>query len=502
MFVRTAAECKVVLALRAALWLLGSTPMAGTVQLPEHDPRNFRSTMFANLDTWHQDFNASSPHMANKLPATSRFLPGISHASSSDPSSTNAAPHDLSITAGLSFTRFPHFAHKNLQHRVPHTGGTLALERLATQDAFGQVAPWAAMWLAALGPGKAASRSIPLVAGEGRSLHQISAEGHPAQGHPAVLSADLQQNLVYASEVPSAKAVTSSWGILIVLAVIGTLWMLELLLTKRFDEKMLEHADQKKNPDRPHWLAALGAARYLMSWHVVLGNFYSPGGMTDFSSGNQWYSFASWAALAAPWFFAVSGFSHTYAKLVGLCADVQEDWFYGMLQRIAPWYPFALISLVCCAIRSRSAQAEDWADFMANVLLIHGFIWDGTRFPYMLGDWWLSFLALYLIFFSPLYQAIRDAPNSLLWTVFFIAILCAVPIAIFDWIWRMQDRGHRSTARGPCVGETPGARVDGPYVLALLRVWPGAGSLVREALHEKGGFARAGGTHLCDEANA
>jgi len=86
-------------------------------------------------------------------------------------------------------------------------------------------------------------------------------------------------------------------------------------------------------------------------------------------------------------------------------------------------------------LRSWSIDAEDWSHYLADVLLINGIIWEKTTFPFMIGDWWLCYLMVYLLVWSPMHQALYYSTKSVLWTVFTIAYVLAIPSAVLEWYW-------------------------------------------------------------------
>lgn len=240
----------------------------------------------------------------------------------------------------------------------------------------------------------------------------------------------------------SAKA-AESLGIMTFIVFIAFSWIVELATTARkpgtsrhFVETDSEPREKEiRSPIRDQkMLYAISFVRYLMSWHVVLNNFYRRGdGHQTSAVGQPWAVFARWGVLAAPWFFIASGFTNTYSKLTGPRPDQEEDFMYGMVRRVATWYPLFLLTLTWCALRMWSTQAEDWSHYMANMLLIHGVIWENGYFPFMIGDWWFCFLMVYLLTFSPMYGVLSSCANSVLWTMFTLAFVVAVPSAMLEW---------------------------------------------------------------------
>mmetsp|Transcript_43076 Transcript_43076/g.109472 ORF Transcript_43076/g.109472 Transcript_43076/m.109472 type:complete len:405 (+) Transcript_43076:1-1215(+) len=219
---------------------------------------------------------------------------------------------------------------------------------------------------------------------------------------------------------------------------IGGLWGIEFALTKRLDERIQEESIQNDRRSK-HTFAAMGFARYLISWHVVLYNFYP----STSSMSSTAALFASWGKLAAPVCFLFSGFLHSYSKASGPRAEEPEDWLYGMLRRVRPWYPLYLLCLIVCALQNASITPitpVDAVNFLSSVLLFNGVIWpDGYGFPYLLGTWWLCLYTVYLFLFTPLQIAISSCTNSELWTLFTMGVVLSVPIAVFDWVFEFDE---------------------------------------------------------------
>jgi len=244
-------------------------------------------------------------------------------------------------------------------------------------------------------------------------------------------------------------AASETMGILLVTVAISCCWVLEFALSQSDKAAATKQAAALATedllgtpPDERVHLNALGFARYLMSWHVILNNFWLVGnGQQTSRDGQPWAVFARWGALCPAWFFVVSGFCLTYGKLTSKKEGEQfgyDDWFGFMVRRAAPWYPLFAICLVWSAVRFFTTAAEDWSHFLANLFLVHGIIWRDAYFPFLTGDWFLCFLLVYLLLFSPMYQVLHDSTNSILWMLFNIAFLVCVPSAMLEW-WFMGD---------------------------------------------------------------
>jgi peptidoglycan/LPS O-acetylase OafA/YrhL len=254
-----------------------------------------------------------------------------------------------------------------------------------------------------------------------------------------------EQSLAVQQSVSLSGA--KSMGVLVVFLLTVGFWLLELFLTRRgIDAKSAIAKATSDSEGQNHYLSGLGFMRFWMAWHVVLYNFYPQAGTPYVLS-----MFCQWGEIGVPWFFLVSGFVNTYQMLVRRpsTGDVQEDWFWGMFRRVAKWYPFFVIAVVWCSIRSFSTSADDWNHFLANMLLIHGIFFDAdtssTNFPYLLGNWWLSFLMAYLLAFTPLHEALKSSTTSrtVISTVFYIGTLIAIPSAILEWYFMQETAWYK-----------------------------------------------------------
>mmetsp|Transcript_22327 Transcript_22327/g.47574 ORF Transcript_22327/g.47574 Transcript_22327/m.47574 type:complete len:511 (-) Transcript_22327:51-1583(-) len=230
---------------------------------------------------------------------------------------------------------------------------------------------------------------------------------------------------------------TRSLSMLVVFVFVACVWIAEFSLS-RFAKSECERQEDEETsfhaanaPQTPYFYA-LSTMRFLMAWHVVLNNFYCPGEQKTHEA-NTFVIFARWGFAAVPWFFLVSGFTHTYAKLVGPNADVDEDWFHVMAKKVLAWYPLIISSLAWCAFLQWTCEAEYWSHFLANVLLIHGFVFGKSPGLAMENNWWLCFLMVYLVLWTPLNTVMRGSSNTVFKAVFGVAPALCVPFAVFEW---------------------------------------------------------------------
>jgi len=221
-------------------------------------------------------------------------------------------------------------------------------------------------------------------------------------------------------------------GIMMVFLLLGLAWGTELLLSRQSGPEQETETDEKHTMRGKPFFHALSFTRYMFCWFAVANNFYNPGRQISSEAGT-FTVFARWGCIAYPWFFVVSGFCHSVAKMVGPKPAEQEDWFLAMVRRVSTWYPFYVMVLTACAANAWTITAEDWSHYLGKVLLINGVIWPDTSFPYSMVSRWLSYLTVYLLAWSPMQEVLYSCKNSVLWTLFIIACLVVIPSAIMEW---------------------------------------------------------------------
>lgn len=298
------------------------------------------------------------------------------------------------------------------------------------------------------GPLETVARSTEAFASEaklaGKALSKMASVSADEVSHGHLLGAFVAAGSTLSEEVDPEEyeGPTQSLGILLVFVLPTVCWLSELIAAKVFDTLPIDEA-VRDVPETRLVLHALSFARYLMAWHVVLDHFAYGGNTKQQTSliGEPWAVFARWGALAAPWFFMVSGFTNSYSKLVGPQEKraKEEDFISAMVKRVLSWYPFYLIALIWCAIRVATSDAEDWAQFVAHTVTVHGLVWEQDSFPFLTGDVWLSFLVVYLLSWAPMHAALGDGSDQskdrVIWTVFTTSFFITIPSAILEWLW-------------------------------------------------------------------
>jgi len=256
-------------------------------------------------------------------------------------------------------------------------------------------------------------------------------------------------------KVDFGRPAVLSASVIILFASVGSLWGLEHFISNtRLQVPMVgkQAADEMTNaPEESMHLPALDSLRYFLSFMMLLYNFYPwtvegvQGRVASFAA-----AFASWGILAPSVFFVLSGFCHSYMKLTGKMkaeaesmgptsvkrVEVKEDMLSAMIVRVMVWYPYYVLVLVFLAMYYLSYNAEDWANFMAQLFLIGGaFTEHGTAtFPYFPSSWWFSFLMIYLLAWLPMHQVLVESSTSVIWTMFTMATIACFPSVLLEWI--------------------------------------------------------------------
>mmetsp|Transcript_58910 Transcript_58910/g.137678 ORF Transcript_58910/g.137678 Transcript_58910/m.137678 type:complete len:649 (+) Transcript_58910:120-2066(+) len=243
-----------------------------------------------------------------------------------------------------------------------------------------------------------------------------------------------------------SRSSSQGFGILLVILLVALIWFVELSLSSGSTSLPFEQRSDAE-PTNVGFLHGLTFMRYLMSWYVVIYNFYTP---AQVGYSNAWAVFAEWGALSGPWFFMVSGFVNSYSKCLRSKIGQHEDFMEAAWRRIATWYPFFIIGLLwCVAGNNFTSRAQDWSHFMANTFLVHRLAWGEDYFPFYIGDWWLCFLAVYLLTWAPIHRALSESDNSILWTLFVMGWVSTIPITFLEWLFMGEFPLFRLVAYWP-----------------------------------------------------
>eukprot|EP00930_Biecheleria_cincta_P003772 TRINITY_DN10468_c0_g3_i1.p1 TRINITY_DN10468_c0_g3~~TRINITY_DN10468_c0_g3_i1.p1 ORF type:complete len:592 (-),score=86.59 TRINITY_DN10468_c0_g3_i1:43-1818(-) len=256
------------------------------------------------------------------------------------------------------------------------------------------------------------------------------------------VKASNRQNGV-AREFSSAASTTAT--IMLIIFAVLCMWGLEHLLGEQERPFAMDELAQEDHLVHHH--PALDTLRYVLSWMAVLYNFYpwtvdGVAGRREGSTAN----FASWGILACPAFFVLSGFCHSFNKMVGNKEEDEEEidkprnLLIAAAVRIMAWYPFYVLVLTFLSYNFLSYNAEDWSTYMAQLFLIGGAFLehDQAPYPYLPSSWWFSYLAVYLIAWAPMHFILSTSGNSVVWTMFNMTYIAVFPSVLLEW-WFMED---------------------------------------------------------------
>lgn len=247
---------------------------------------------------------------------------------------------------------------------------------------------------------------------------------------------DDSPNESYGASLPGL-VVWRAIGMSLILLTVGACWGLEIVLSHC--GKSVHGSDEEKELLLPcdlrhsrHIIKSLGAAKYLFTWWFLLSSMQN----VDEQESNHLdlrIMFGRWGCLAPSFFWMVSGFVNSYSKFTGPNPDAREDVVEVIVRKILPWYPLFLCSLTICAFLSFSTDAEDWSHFMACAFLVHPLIFGDDHFPWLDNIWPLSFLVVYLVFWSPVHEALRQSTDNILWTLFGGCFVVVLLLSLLQW---------------------------------------------------------------------
>lgn len=241
-----------------------------------------------------------------------------------------------------------------------------------------------------------------------------------------------------------SSAASTTAVIMLIIFVVFCMWGLEYALGEQERPSALDEVVQEGHV--VHHQPGIDTLRYVMSWMVLLYNFYpwTVDGVAGRREGAM-ANFSSWGIIACPMFFILSGFCHSFNKMVGN-KDTEEEidkplnLLVAAAVRIMAWYPFYVLVLTSLAYYFLSYNAEDWSTYMAQLFLIGGAFLehDQAPYPYLPSSWWFSYLAVYLITWAPMHFILSTSGNSVVWTMFTMTYIAVYPSILLEW-WFMKD---------------------------------------------------------------
>ena len=172
----------------------------------------------------------------------------------------------------------------------------------------------------------------------------------------------------------------------------------------------------------PHYLGALGFARCIASTHIVVGHLYAKGVLEEsiymFRYGFSW----------VPWFFMLSGFVLTHARLTSPDPSRVDDpvtFVWKRMANIFPLYAFGVV--VSALIRvGLKANTPKWWILVLQSWLLQSFIPLATEKALQVHCWLLSSMVLYWATFQVIYtKLVRGLTFAA--TLLALVIMAAVP---------------------------------------------------------------------------
>ena len=200
------------------------------------------------------------------------------------------------------------------------------------------------------------------------------------------------------------------------------------LASSRRRDKVQEDADVE-NPalasDKPKaqpkdYLHSLGIARLLASIHIVLGHLYANG-----ETANIY--FFGWGFTWVPWFFMLSGYVLTHARLNSrdpTKVDGPYNHIAKRLSTIFPMYSFGVfVSMLIVVFRNLNLPGYDV--LIAQSYLMQSWVPLWTEEALLSHCWFLSNMVIYWAAFGLVYKWIRKL--SLISTCCVLAVICVLP---------------------------------------------------------------------------
>jgi hypothetical protein len=180
----------------------------------------------------------------------------------------------------------------------------------------------------------------------------------------------------------------------------------------------------------PKILIAFGPMRFLASVHIVLGHLVRKKDVVPTWHINQ-YGY-TWV----PWFFMLSGFILTHARLASSKPSVCDTEMVFMRKRLSSVYPLYLCSLLLAAVIKwhEGGNLPSLKVLQCQLLLLQS--WDPRITEHCLQAhcWFLSSILPFWYFFRPLYFCLKSMSITAIsvlalvccclpWTVVFVPML-------------------------------------------------------------------------------
>ena len=169
-------------------------------------------------------------------------------------------------------------------------------------------------------------------------------------------------------------------------------------------------------------LEALTGARVIASTHIVFGHLYAKGAIESA------YLFG-WGYTWVPWFFVLSGYALTHARLSSKSPEKVESPLVFFHKRTATIYPlYALGVLLMLGVRvGLGSELPGWGPLVAQAFLMQSFSPRLTEQVLQIHCWFLSTMVPYWFAFGPIYKRARRLSLERV-----VSMLCA--LAALPWL--------------------------------------------------------------------
>lgn len=177
--------------------------------------------------------------------------------------------------------------------------------------------------------------------------------------------------------------------------------------------------EQTPQPAKEH-LSALGFARFLASLHIVLGHLYAKGAIAN-------VYFFGWGYTWVPWFFVLSGYVLTHARLNSSKPERVDGPYKHISKRLStifPMYAFGVFLTAMIRI-GKDVELPGYDILIAQSFLTQSWIPLWTEQALLSQCWFLSNLVIYWALFAILYRSVRKL--TIKWACSLLALICFLP---------------------------------------------------------------------------
>jgi len=182
----------------------------------------------------------------------------------------------------------------------------------------------------------------------------------------------------------------------------------------------ISHLHNRGSLSKTEFLGSLGVARLLASQHVVLGHLFAKGATADIY-------FFRWGYTWVPWFFTLSGYVLTHARLNSSNPEKTDGFLSHIAKRLAtvfPVYAFGILLTLILRI-ARDLKLPRFDTLIAQSFLMQSWFPVWTENALLSQCWFLSNLVLYWAIFGFIYKNVRSL--SLGATIISLIVICLLP---------------------------------------------------------------------------